>query len=373
VDSFYNSELNQIDILVVDDTLANIQILSAILKEKGYKVRPVLDGKTALQAIQMKIPDLICLDINMPGMNGYEVCDVLKKDSTLKDIPVIFISALSEPLDKVKAFNMGGVDYITKPFEHEEVLARIKTHLNLRSLQNELVNINLHLQEKVAEQINEILDSQMATILALAKLAEYRDDDTGYHLERIQYFCKLLTDKLIDKGVYQSLLTPNFVQNIFHASPLHDIGKVGIPDDILLKPGKHTPDEFNKMKDHTTIGSNLLKEVLNRYPKNSFINTGIDIARSHHEKWDGSGYPDGLKGSDIPVSARILALADVYDAMRSKRPYKKPFSHMDTFHRIVQDSGTHFDPEIVKIFREIHLDFEKKYDTLTFIPSRVTL
>jgi putative two-component system response regulator len=360
-----NTTQNQIDILVVDDTLANLQILSTMLKQNGYKVRPVLDGKTALQAVQTKQPDLICLDINMPGMNGYEVCEILKKDPTLKEIPVIFISALSEPLDKIKAFSLGGVDYITKPFQLEEVQARIETHLRLRRMQSELEDYNQHLQEKVREQIQEISDSQMATILALAKLAEFRDEDTGRHIERIQYFCRLLVEHLDHSDLYRSYLTPDFIQNIFHASPLHDIGKVGISDDILLKPGKHTPEEFEKMKKHTTLGSNFLEGVRSRYPKNSFINIGIEIARSHHEKWDGSGYPDGLSGSQIPISARILAIADVYDALRSKRPYKEPFSHETTLNMIVSDSGTHFDPELIKMFTEIHLEFKKTYSMLT--------
>jgi putative two-component system response regulator len=347
VDYSVNTVQDQVDILVVDDTMANLQILTTMLKEKGYKVRPVLDGKTALQAVQMKIPDLICLDINMPGMNGYEVCEALKKNPAFKDIPVIFISALSEPLDKVKAFSLGGVDYITKPFQLEEVQARIDTHLRLHRLLEE-----------------EILDSQMATILALAELAEFRDDDFGQHLKRIQHFSGLLVTRFVEKGFGQTIIPRNFVRNIFYASTLHDIGKVGIPDSILLKPGKLTPEEFETMKSHTFIGSDLLEKVRKQYPKNSFINVGIEISRSHHEKWDGSGYPDRLSGSNIPVSARILALADVYDAMRSKRPYKEPFSHEVTYNRIIQDSGTHFDPDIVKIFMEIHQDFEDTYNRL---------
>ena len=349
----------------MDDTLANIQILSDMLKQNGYKVRPVLDGKTALQAVQAKKPDLICLDINMPGMNGYEVCETLKKDILFKEVPIIFISALSEPLDKVKAFGLGGVDYITKPFQLEEVQARVETHLRLHRLQNKLEDYNQHLLDKVREQIQEISESQMATILALAKLAEFRDEDTGHHLDRIQYFCRMLAECVAKNGIYQSVITPNFIDNIFHASPLHDIGKVAIPDKILLKPGKHTPDEFEEMKKHTTIGSEYLETVRSNYPKNGFINTGIEIARSHHEKWDGSGYPDGLAASQIPVSARILAVADVYDAMRSKRPYKEPFSHKTTLNIIAGSSGTHFDPEIIKAFISVNQDFEKTYKQLT--------
>jgi len=352
------------DILIVDDTLANIQILSGMLKQQGYKVRPVLEGRAALKAAENQVPDLILLDITMPEMDGYEVCTRLKENPILEKVPVIFISALTESLDKVKAFNVGGVDYITKPFQLEEVRARVENHLRLARLQNELKEYSRHLEDKVIEQVNEISDSQMATILALAKLAEYRDEDTGLHIERIQYYCKLLVEKMADNPKFQSRISPIFIDNIIHASPLHDIGKVGIPDHILLKPGRLNADEFEIMKTHPLIGYEILQTVKDRYTRNSFINTGIEISRSHHEKWNGTGYPDGLKGEDIPLSARILAIADVYDALRSKRPYKAAFDHESSCRIILEGQGEHFDPAIVEEFARLQSEFARVYDRL---------
>ncbi len=354
-----------VDIMIVDDTLANIQVLSGMLKQQGYKVRPVLEGKAALKAAENKVPDLILLDISMPEMDGFEVCTLLKQNPMLKHIPVIFISALTEQLDKVKAFTVGGVDYITKPFQLEEVRVRVENHLRLARLQNELVDYSQHLEDKVIEQVSEISDSQLATILALAKLAEYRDEDTGRHIERIQHFCKLLVTLMADKPGFQYQISSIFIDNITHASPLHDIGKVGIPDHILLKPGKLTPEEFTVMKTHTVIGFDLLRAVKDQYTKNSFINTGIEISRSHHERWDGKGYPDGLKGAEIPLSARILAVADVYDALRSKRPYKAGFAHKESCQMILEGRGSQFDPEVIDAFVELGEKFERVYEELS--------
>jgi len=351
------------DIMVVDDTLANVQILSSMLKKRGYKVRPALNGRLALEAADKNPPDLILLDISMPEMDGFEVCRRIKNNSSTRDIPIIFISALSETLDKITAFSLGGVDYITKPFQLEEVLARVETHLEIRRLRSDLEKHNLYLANLVEEKVKEITESQMATIIALAKLAERRDDDTGKHLERVQSLCKLLAGHLYENQ-QKTEITPHFIENLYFASALHDIGKVGIQDNILLKPGKLTPEEFTIMKTHTTIGAQTLEAVLERYPKNSFITMGIEIARSHHEKWDGSGYPSGLKGQEIPLSARILTLVDVYDALRSRRVYKPPFDHETTKQIIYESSGSHFDPEIVEAFRGLNDTFRQIRDTL---------
>jgi putative two-component system response regulator len=242
------------NILVVDDTPANLQLLANMLKERGYKTRPVPSGILALQAAQSDPPDVVLLDINMPQMNGFEVCERLKADEQLKDIPVIFISALNEIMDKVKAFSVGGVDYVTKPFQIDEVQARVETHLKLRSLQRELEMHNRELEKLVQAQVKRISDTQMAMIFALAKLAESRDDDTGMHLERVQIFCRRLAARLKQRSPWSEHIDEAFIENIFHASPLHDIGKVAIPDHILLKPGKLTPEEFEVMKTHARLG-----------------------------------------------------------------------------------------------------------------------
>lgn len=351
-------------IMVVDDNKENLRLLSNMLTQKGYRVRQFPNGEMALKSLAKDPPDLILLDIDMPGLNGYEVCRKLKENSEFRDIPVLFISALHDTEAKVKAFDCGGQDYVTKPVRFEEVDARVRTHLTLCRLQLELKEHNRRLEERVANQVKEISDSQMATIFALARLAESRDDDTGLHIERVRTYSRILAQQLLDHKDLRKEINEKFIVNIFHAAPLHDIGKVGVPDAILLKPGKLTDDEFETIKKHTMLGADTLGAVLERYPNNEFIGMGKDIARWHHEKWSGRGYPDGLEGSAIPVSARILAVADVYDALRSERPYKKPFSHEKTSQIIVSDSGSHFDPTVIEAFEQVEKEFEKIRDEL---------
>jgi len=345
------------NILIVDDTVANLTLLSQMLKNCGYRTRPVPNGRLALQAAKGDKPDLVLLDITMPEMDGYEVCTRLKMDPKLKDIPVLFISALTQTSEKLKAFELGGVDFITKPFQFEEVKARVETHLKLYRLQQGL-------EDRVKEQVNEITELQMGLIFGLAKLAEARDNDTGKHLERIQILCKILADELSQLPQYASVLDEAYCERIFHASPLHDIGKVGIADNILLKPGKLTAEEFEIMKTHSAIGANTLIEVQQRYPRNKFIEMGIMIARSHHEKWNGMGYPDHLEGDDIPLCARIMAIVDVYDAIRSKRVYKPPVSHQETCQILHQDSGKHFDPDLINVFSKLEAGFDEVWSSL---------
>jgi putative two-component system response regulator len=349
----------QANIIIVDDTPANLKVLVGMLKDSGHKARAFLSGKLALQAAENSPPDLILLDIMMPEMDGFEVCRQLKANAKLRDIPVIFVSALSEPIDKVKAFGAGAIDYVTKPFQSEEVRARVETHLKLRRLQVALEAQNRHLEDLVREQVREISDSQMITIFALAKLAESRDADTGKHLERVQIYCRLLATKLREDPRYSESISRTYVDNLFHASPLHDIGKVAIPDSILLKPGRLSTEEFEIMKTHPTLGALTLEAVRARYPRNAFINMGIAIARSHHEKWDGSGYPNGLAGEDIPLAARIVAVADYYDAMRCKRCYKAAATHEDTCEIIFAASGIHFSPRIIEAFRGLEREFRE--------------
>lgn len=352
-----SSDKTDATIMIVDDTPANLKLLDSTLRERGYRVSAFPRGDLALRAAAESPPDLILLDINMPEMDGFEVCERLKFDGALKEVPVIFISALTETMDKVKAFGLGGVDYVTKPFQFEEVCARVETHLELRRTRLELQKHVNHLDSLVKEQVQEISDSQMSTIFALAKLAESRDDDTGKHIERTQTFCRVLAMKLAENPRYAGEIDDVYVENIFCAAPLHDIGKVGIPDSVLLKPGKLTPVEFDLMKSHSLIGARTLCAVREQYPRNAFLEMGIAIARSHHEKWDGSGYPDGLKGEDIPLSARIMAVADVYDALRSKRVYKDAFSHEKARDILMEGSGQHFDPASIEAFKNVEVEF----------------
>ncbi len=343
-------------IMIVDDTPANLQLLETMLLEKRYRVLTFPRADIALKAAQKNPPDAVLLDITMPGMDGYRFCAALKADEHTCRIPVIFLSGLSEPIDKVKAFSTGGVDYITKPFYLEEVQARLETHLNLRRLQQEVEKHNRRLKDQVEAYAHEIIASQMATIFALAKLAESRDDDTGKHLERVQLYSRILAERLAERSIYRREVTPDFIENIYLASPLHDIGKVAIADALLLKEGKLTAEEFEVMKTHTVIGAATLASVLAKYPQNVFVRTGVTIARSHHERWDGSGYPDGAKGEEISLYARVMAIADVYDALRSNRCYRPAMSHEEAYGMIIKGSGTHFDPSIVAAFDDISGD-----------------
>jgi putative two-component system response regulator len=349
-------------ILVVDDAPENLHVLVRLLTAQGYQSRAARNGKLALQAAENDPPDLILLDVMMPDMDGFEVCRQLKANAKLKDIPVIFLSALDETDDKIRAFAAGCVDYVTKPFHFEEVRARVDVQMKLRRLQTELESHNRHLQDLVRQQVREISESQMATIFALAKLAEARDDDTGRHLERVQTWCKLLATRCGEQASHRAEANAAFAENIVHASPLHDIGKVGIRDGVLLKPGKLTPDEFEEMKTHTTVGSRTLEAVKGQYPENAFVRMGIEIARWHHERWDGTGYPDGLSGTDIPLSARIMAVADVYDASRSNRCYRPALSHEESSEIIFEGSGSHFDPDVVEAFRGLGTTFKTHSD-----------
>lgn len=340
-------------ILVVDDMPANLHLLAGMLKQEGYHVRVAPNASMALKSIENNQPDLMLVDITMPGMNGYELCKIIKDDPRWSSIPVIFISALNASLDKVRAFEVGGVDYVAKPFDFHEVQARVATHL-------ELARYRHSLEELVKEQTKEIYAAQMATVYSLAKLAESRDNDMEFHLERIGLVSELLAVQLRANPKYTHLINDTFISNVYHASPLHDIGKVAIPDAILCKPGRLDVDEMSIMKTHSAIGAETMQVAQQRYGHNEFINMGIDIARSHHEKWDGSGYPDGLVGEGIPLSARIVAVADVYDALRSKRCYKESFYRTESKEIIEQGAGKHFDPEIVKAF----LDCEEHIETI---------
>lgn len=352
-----NKDTEKAVVMIVDDVPENLMLLVNTLQDQEYKIKALPSGRMAIDSAFKNPPDLILLDVMMPDIDGYDVCRILKSDKRFEEIPIIFISALTESFDKIKAFEVGGVDYVSKPFDSNEVKARVKVHLTLRLLQNKLYNYNRKLKNIVEEQVKEISEGQLAIISAMTRLAEARDDDTGKHIERTQTFCKLLAQELQKKEEFKSIIDDDFIYNIYHASPLHDIGKISIPDSILLKPDKLTAEEFEIMKTHAEVGRDYLSEAYNKSPKNSFLKMGVEIAGGHHEKFDGSGYPKGLSGIDIPLSARIMALADVYDALRSKRVYKKAFSHEKSVQVIIEGKGKHFDPLIVNAFLKLESNF----------------
>jgi len=336
--------------MVVDDNPDNLKVLEEILQMRGYQVSTFPRGRLALTAAASAPPDLILLDINMPEMSGYEVCEHLKSTDELSSIPVIFLSGLNNLEDKLRGFQAGGVDYVSKPFKMAEVQARVDSHIRLRRLRQAVESDNDRLQDLVLTQARKIADAQMETIFAIAKLAEARDDETGRHLERIQSFCGLLAVGMAESGKYKALIDSEWIRNIFHASPLHDIGKVAIPDRILMKPGNLTPTEFAIMKNHAVLGARTLRTVHDRYPENDFIGMGIEIAQSHHERWDGGGYPEGLSCDRIPLCARLVAVADSYDAIRSWRCYKPAIPHDEACSILLSHSDGQFDPDVMKVF-----------------------
>lgn len=333
-------------VLIVDDTPSNIHVLMEILKD-DYAIIVATSGPKALTlAAGPTPPDLILLDVMMEGMDGHDVCRHLKGDVRTSAIPIIFVTTLSQTEDEATGLDLGAVDYITKPINPAIVKARVRNHLELKSHRD-------NLEMLVAEQVQSISSSRLSTIFALSKLAESRDDDTGQHLERTQIYCEMIARRLMEKGLFPDVVDERFIETIYWASPLHDVGKVAVPDKVLCKEGKLTEEEFEIMKSHTLRGAETLRLVTESYPDNDFIKMGLAIARSHHEKWDGSGYPDRLVGEAIPLAARIMAVADVYDALTSKRCYKEALSHESATQIIFDDSGRHFDPVMVEAFQEI--------------------
>ncbi|MFW5717061.1 MAG: HD-GYP domain-containing protein [Spirochaetota bacterium] len=346
-------------LMIVDDSPDALGALESVLTSLGYRVAAFSNGRSALAAAVDDPPDMFILDIGMPGMNGYELSTRLRENRASADTPIIFLSGHHEPEDKSRAYAAGAVDYLVKPFEMRELALRVDTHLGMRAAHRELELDNVRLRQLLDEQTREVMDSQLATIFALAKLAENRDNDTGRHIERTQRYCIILAEELGKTPEFATVVDETFRLNLYHAAPLHDIGKVGISDSVLRKPGPLTPEEFELIKTHAMLGYETLRVVQEMYPRNDFIATGAEIARWHHERWDGTGYPDGLAKDDIPLSARIMAVADVYDALRSERPYKSAIPHAEVVNRVVADRGRHFDPAAVDAFLAVEREFER--------------
>jgi len=345
-------------ILIVDDAPENLSLLSDLL-QPYYQVRAANSGLRALRAAATDPqPDLILLDVIMPSMDGYEVITQLKADPRTANIPVIFVTAMESSEDEEHGLALGAMDYITKPIKPAIVLARIKTHLELKAASDWLHDRNKVLEAEIAQRMEDNLIIQDVTIRALAHLAETRDPETGNHLLRTQSYIQILALQLQNHPRFQHFLTANNIQNMVKSAPLHDIGKVGIPDNILLKPGKLTADEWEVMKTHSYLGFRAIELAEQDAERPlEFLNIAKDISRYHHEKWDGSGYPDGLQGDAIPISARLMALADIFDALVSERAYKAAFPIEKVIETISQGRERFFDPDIVDAFLQRQNDF----------------
>jgi len=339
------------EILLVDDRKENLELLSSFLVDKGYKIRSALNGETALMSINVKVPDLILLDIEMPQMNGYEVAKELKSNPQTENIPIIFISAHDDTEAKIKAFQSGGVDYIPKPFANEEVVARVEMHLELAAYQ---YNLEQKVQEGLAEirHLNEDLElTQKEMTITLGTLMETRDDDTGHHVMRVARYSKLLAE------LYG--LDHKSVDLIYKAAPFHDAGKVAIPDSVLNKPSQLDPQEWEIMKTHSIRGYEIFKDSTRPILKMAAI-----IAKEHHEQWSGQGYPDGLKGQKISIAGRIVMLADVFDALTNERVYKKAWSIEKAMDFIEEQKGKMFEPKLVDLFLKNIDAFKQIYHEL---------
>ncbi len=353
------SEDTRAVILVVDDTPDNLKLMSGLLKDL-YRVKIANGGEKALAIAGSETPpDLILLDIMMPGMDGYEVCRRLKADHATHDIPVIFLTAMTGAEEEEMGLRLGAVDYITKPISPATVMARVETHLKLKASSDFLRDKAEYLETEVARRTREISAIQDVTILAMASLAETRDSDTGNHIRRTQHYVRALATTLKDHPRFASHLDDGVIDMLFKSAPLHDIGKVGIPDRILLKPGRFEPHEFEIMKTHTTLGRDAIEHAERSLGTPvAFLAMAKEIAYAHQEKWDGSGYPAGIGGDDIPVAARLMAVADVYDALISRRVYKDGMSHDKAVQIIKDGRGSHFDPDIVEAFLALEDEFK---------------
>ena len=351
-------------ILIVYDDKTNLKILDAILNETGYTILSVNNFNLFIETIKNEMPDIIILNKSILDINTIKFFNEINSIKNINKIPLIFVCEVADYKTITAGYDLGAVDYITKPFIAKEIKTKLAMHLKINELQNELKKLNNIMEHKVEEQFKQISDTQMETIFSLAKLAQSRDDDTGKHLERVQKYCYVLAKALSENSLYSNQIDENFIKNILNASPLHDIGKVGISDLILLKPGRLTHDEFEIMKTHTVIGYETLQEVDEKFGNNEFIAMGKVIARSHHERWDGAGYPDHLKGENIPLPARIMAIADVYDALSTKRIYKEALPLNVCVEVIKENRGTQFDPIIVDKFLEISYQFAEIHEQL---------
>ncbi len=347
-----SSHILNAKILVVDDSVVNIKLLEHLLAGAGYtSVSTTTDSRDVFDLYLNNRYDAILLDLNMPHMNGFQVMEALKPIEREGYLPILVITA--QPDHKLRALQAGAKDFVSKPIDSVEVLTRLYNMLEIRLLHKSLREYNERLEERVLERTMELRDSHRETILTMTRAAEHKDEDTGQHIQRISYYCQEAAELL---GMPR-----NFCEEMFYGSPMHDVGKIGIPDHILLKPGPLSPDEWAIMQTHPLLGAHILCQA-----RSPYLKMGAEIALNHHERWDGSGYPNAIKGETIPLSARIMNICDVYDALRSKRPYKAAFDHARAVEIITQGDGrtspAHFDPQLLELFKQHHEKFRDIFE-----------
>lgn len=349
--------------MLVDDNITNLTLGKNVLSEK-YDVITLSSGEKLFKFLKRTLPDLILLDIEMPVMNGYEVMRQLKADAETKNIPVIFLTAKNDTGSELEGLTLGAVDYISKPFSPSLLLKRIERHLLLEDQKKELKEYNENLQEMVDRKTETVVTLQNAVLQTVAELVECRDDITGGHIERTQLYLRILVNAAFDAGLYLDEISQwKDDEFFFQSAQLHDVGKIAIRDNILMKPGKLTKEEFDEMKGHTTFGGKVIEKIGKSTQQKSFLHHAKVFAETHHERWDGTGYPNGLEGERIPLQGRLMAIADVYDALISDRPYKKAIPHDEAAAIIIAGKGSHFDPELVDIF----IDAQQKFEQATQI------
>jgi len=352
-------------IFLIDDDLTNLTVGRNAL-DGHYDVLTLNSGARLIKMLEKSIPDLILLDVEMPEMNGYDTIKAIKSNPQTTDIPVIFLTAKSDDRSELEGLSLGAVDYIIKPFSASLLLKRIELHLlvesqkaELLSQKQELIRFNSNLQEMVNAKTKTVVELQDALLKTMAELVECRDDITGGHIERTQSYLGTLLDAMREQGVYTDEMDSWDIKLVLQSAQLHDVGKIAIKDGILNKPGKLTAEEFEEIKKHTTFGGTVIDKIKESTSEQAFLEYAKVFALTHHEKWDGSGYPHRLKGEGIPLLGRIMAIADVYDALVSDRPYKKAFSHEDAVRIIMDGKGTHFDPKLTDLFYSVADEFNK--------------
>jgi putative two-component system response regulator len=352
-------------IFLVDDKPTNLMAGQNAL-EGHYNVLTMNSGARLLKALEKRAPDLILLDVDMPEMDGYEVIKIIKGSEKTANIPVIFLTAKNDSDSELLGLTLGAVDYITKPFSPPRLLKRIEIHLlienqkkELVAQQEELINFNNNLQEMVEVKTKSVLELQSAILKTTAELVEFRDNTTGGHIERTTRYLGILLGEMEKRGLYGEGVSPRDRDLLMQSAQLHDVGKIAVRDSVLQKPGKLTPEEFDEIKKHPVFGREVIERIKKSTTERSFLEYAGIFAASHHEKWDGSGYPLGLSGDSIPLLGRLMAVADVYDALVSERPYKKAFSHEEAVRIITEGSGSHFDPTIVDLFLSVTDEFNE--------------